>query len=80
MAKSPLTAEKKLKQAKQLRLLLIVCGLFTLMNVVLRIATGPFNPTYVGVEALLGLGCILYGVNLNKTVKKLRMSRKSQEK
>ncbi|KAA1051675.1 hypothetical protein [Pseudocitrobacter sp. 73] len=77
MAKPRTAAEKKLKQTEQLRLIMIICGLFTLLNVVLRVSTGPFDLLFMAVEVLLGLGCLIYGLHLGKTVKSLKAGQDS---
>lgn len=72
MAKPRTTTEEKVKKTKQLRLIMMCCGLFTILNVGLRVSTGPFNLLFTVVEVLLGLGCLIYGLHLGKTVKSLK--------
>lgn len=72
MAKAPLTPEQNLKKIRQMRLCLFICGVFTLLTVLLNIFTRPFNPLYEGVQILLGVGCVVYGFTLTKKIKQMQ--------
>ena len=72
MAKAPLTPEQNLKKIRQMRLCLFICGVFTLLTVLLNIFTRPFNLLYEGVQILLGIGCVIYGFTLTKKVKQMQ--------
>lgn len=72
MAKAPLTPEQNLKKIRQMRLCLFICGIFTLLTVLLNIFTRPFNLLYEGVQILLGVGCIIYGLTLTKKIKQIQ--------
>ncbi|MBA7929738.1 hypothetical protein HV127_00355 [Klebsiella sp. RHBSTW-00215] len=72
MAKAPLTPEQNLKKIRQMRLCLFICGVFTLLTVLLNIFTRPFNPLYEGVQILLGVGCVVYGFTLTKKINQIQ--------
>lgn len=72
MAKAPLTPEQNLKKIRQMRLCLLVCGVFTLLTALLHIFTRSFNPLYEGVQILLGVGCVVYGFTLTKKINQIQ--------
>ncbi|MEB4674278.1 hypothetical protein MXL54_05780 [Enterobacteriaceae bacterium G50] len=79
MAKPHSAAEKKLTQTEQLRLIMIFCGLFTLLKVGLSVGMGQFDLLYMSVELLLSLGCLFYALHLGKTVKSLKAGQGSMK-